>query len=123
MACPDVPLCLGRVVPPLVNAPITVHFLHRVLALVVALVVLAFAARVGRQGASESLRRWTRAAAGLVATQIALGVASVLTALAVWPVSLHTVVAASLLAVLVHIATVADASSVTEPTHVVASVT
>ena len=33
MSCPDFPLCLGQVVPPLVNVQITAHFSHRVLAI------------------------------------------------------------------------------------------
>ena len=45
--------------------------------------------------------------AALVLVQVALGFASVLTVLAVAPVSLHTLVAAGLLASLVWVATVA----------------
>ncbi|HET9948330.1 MAG TPA: COX15/CtaA family protein, partial [Longimicrobiales bacterium] len=115
MACPDAPLCLGQVVPPLVNAPITLHFSHRVLALVVALVVIALAVRVHRAGAPERLRRWAALAAALVVVQIGLGFASVLTVLAVVPVSLHTLVAASLLAVLVHVAARAGARPAPAP--------
>jgi len=120
MACPDAPLCLGQVVPPLVNAPITAHFLHRVLAVVVVIAVCALAYRVHRSGAGAALRRWALVAAALVLTQVALGFASVLTALAVVPVSLHTLVAASLLGVLVHVATAAEPAharrSLLEPT-------
>lgn len=105
MACPDAPLCLGRVVPPLVNAPIIVHFTHRMLALVVALVVLALAVRVWRVETATLARRLAALAAALVVTQVGLGFASVLTVLGVAPVSLHTLVAASLLATLVGLAT------------------
>jgi heme A synthase len=105
MACPDAPFCLGRVVPPLINAPIITHFSHRVLALITALFVLALAIRVWRAGGSPSVRRWAVLAAGLVVAQVALGFASVLTVLAVVPVSLHTLVAAGLLASLVYLAT------------------
>jgi heme A synthase len=105
MACPDVPLCLGRVVPPLVNAPITAHFVHRILALIAAVVVIALAVRVRRSASPERIRRWAVVAAALVLVQIGLGVASVLTTLAVLPVSLHTLGAAALIAVLVHVAT------------------
>ena len=108
MACPDAPLCLGQVVPPLVNAPIVAHFFHRVLALVVVLAVCALAYRVHRSDAPRRVRRWALAAAALVLAQVALGFASVLTVLAVVPVSLHTLVAASLLSVLVHVATAAE---------------
>jgi heme A synthase len=105
MACPDFPLCLGQVVPPLVNAPITAHFAHRVLARVATVVVLALAARVWHMGAPAPLRRWAALAAVLVVAQVALGAASVLTVLAVMPVSLHTLLAAALLASLVHLTT------------------
>ena len=108
MACPDAPLCLGQVVPPLVNAPITVHFLHRVLGILVAVAVCALAYRLYGSGLPYRVRRWGPVAAALVLAQVGLGFASVLTVLAVVPVSLHTLVAASLLAVLAHIATVAE---------------
>ncbi len=104
MACPDAPLCLGRVVPPLVNTPITVHFLHRVLGIVVLVVVTAFALWVRGADVPARVRRWTGVAAALVLVQVLLGFASVLTVLAVVPVSLHTLVAASILATLVHVA-------------------
>lgn len=107
MACPDIPLCLGQVVPPLVNLPIAAHFTHRVMALIATAAVFWLAAAAWRAGAPERLRRWTLAAVALVVVQVALGVASVLTVLAVAPVSLHTLVAAALLAVLAWTATLA----------------
>jgi len=106
MACPDAPLCLGQVVPPLINAPIIAHFSHRVLALVTAAVVIALAIRVRRRSSEPLIRRWATIAGALVLLQVGLGVASVLTVLAVIPVSLHTLVAAGLLASLVYLATV-----------------
>jgi heme A synthase len=116
LACPDAPLCLGQVVPPLVNAPITVHFTHRVLALVVAIFVLAVAVRVLRAETDPVLRGLAGLAAVLVVTQIGLGFASVLTVLGVVPVSLHTLVAASLLATLVALATLASRAAPAAPT-------
>ena len=119
LACVDFPLCLGRVVPPLVNMQITVHFLHRLLALVATAAVLGFWVRVHRGDAPGPVRRWVTVAVALVLTQVALGVASVLTVLAVMPVSLHTLVAASLVATLVHVATGSQPSrrSATFPEH------
>lgn len=105
MACPDVPLCLGQVVPPLVNVPIVTHFTHRVLGIVVTAAVVALAVWAYRSDVPGRVRRWLLAAAVLVVAQVALGVASVLTVLAVTPVSLHTLLAATLLAVLAAIAT------------------
>lgn len=122
LACVDFPLCLGRVVPPLVNAPITVHFTHRMLGVIVAIVVLAFALWAYRVGAPERVRRWAAVAATLVVAQVALGVASVFTRLAVVPVSLHTLVAASLLAVLAHLATQARHAVEPQPSPVPATV-
>ncbi len=107
MACPDVPLCLGQVVPPLVNLPISVHFAHRVLALVATGAVVWVAIAANRSQAPQRIRRWAAAAAALVLLQVALGVASVLTVLAVVPVSLHTLVAAALLVALATVATLA----------------
>jgi cytochrome c oxidase assembly protein subunit 15 len=115
MACPDAPLCLGQVVPPLVNAPITAHFLHRVVALITAAVVIALVVRVHRTVASKRVRRWTAVATALVLAQIGLGVASVLTVLAVLPVSLHTLFAAALLATLVHVAALTRRAGRTRP--------
>lgn len=115
MACPDVPLCLGQVVPPLANGPIVAHFLHRVLAIVATVVVLWMAGWAVRNDVSGRLRRWILAAAVLVVIQVGLGVASVLTVLAVTPVSLHTLVAAGLLSVLIAVATFAARRDVPEP--------
>lgn len=105
MACPDVPFCLGQVVPPLVNAPITVHFVHRVLAIVVATGVVTLTVWARRVDMPRELSRWYDLAAALVIVQVGLGVASVLTVLSVPPVSLHTLVAAALLATLIYAAT------------------
>ena len=58
------------------------------------------------------VHRWITAAAGLVLVQVALGVLSVLTVLAIPPVSLHTLVAAALLSILVALATVGTRAAV-----------
>ena len=105
LACPDVPLCMGHLVPPLGNGFVALHFAHRTLGYAVALVVLAMAAWAVRRGAPAAVRSWTGWAAVLVLLQVGLGFLSVTTRLEVVPVSLHTLVAASLLAVMVHLAT------------------
>jgi len=105
MSCPDVPLCLGRVVPPLVNIQITSHFFHRAVAIAATFLILAMAGWVIRAGIPTRIRDLVLAAAALVLIQVGLGVASVLTILAVAPVALHTLVAAALLSVLVAAAT------------------
>jgi len=81
------PLMSGALVPPgiaarladVVNDPVTVHFLHRSLAWVVALAALHVAAKLWRAGAG------TRALAlgGAVTAQFGLGVATVLSGVAI----------------------------------------
>lgn len=120
MACPDAPLCLGSLVPPLDNGLIAVHFLHRVVGLATAGTVVGFAAWAARRPAPQAVRTWAAWAATLVVLQVALGFASVLTGLAVVPVSLHTLLAAGLLVILVHVATlarVADPSPAAAPSE------
>jgi heme A synthase len=114
MACPDAPLCLGRLVPPLVNTPIILHFGHRVIGMFALLTIVGLAIWVGRQSTCAAVRTWALLAAGLVVAQVSLGFLSVLTVLAVIPVSLHTLGAATLLVALVHLATL---------THVAAGTT
>jgi heme a synthase len=111
MSCPDVPLCLGRVVPPLVNIQITSHFLHRVLAIGASALIVGMAAWAVRADVSARVRQLVFGAAALVIVQVGLGVASVLTILAVAPVALHTLVAATLLSVLVAVAASGPAHS------------
>jgi len=111
MSCPDAPLCLGQLVPPLVNPLITVHFIHRTLGVLVLLWVVGLAIWAARHGLPPAVRRWSTAAAWLVAFQVVLGFVSVLSVLAVVPVALHTLIAAGLLAVLVRLATVSRLST------------
>jgi len=114
MACPDAPLCLGAVVPPLDNALITVHFTHRVIGILAAVAVVGLATWAMRAEAPKAVRSWASWAAVLTLVQVGLGFVSVLTTLAVIPVSLHTLVAASLLAVLVHVTTLGWVGAGTE---------
>jgi cytochrome c oxidase assembly protein subunit 15 len=81
------PLMLGALVPPgiaqgtadLINDPVTVHFLHRSLAWVVALAALHIAAKLVRAGAG--VRGWVLG--GAVVGQFTLGVATVLSSVAI----------------------------------------
>ena len=111
MACPDAPLCLGRFVPPLVNTPIILHFGHRVIGMLALMTIVGLAIWLVRQQTSAVIRTWALLAAGLVVAQVSLGFLSVLTMLAVMPVSLHTLGAATLLATLVHLATLTHVAS------------
>ena len=110
MACPDAPLCLGELVPPLVNSTITLHFTHRLIGIVAALLIIGLSIWILRVSAPKPLRLLGLLAAALVVTQVIIGFASVLTSLAVIPVSLHTLIAAGLLATLVRLATLARLS-------------
>ena len=114
MACPDAPLCLGAVVPPLDNALIAVHFAHRVIGILAAVAMVGLALWVMRAEAPKTVRSWALWAAVLTLVQVGLGFVSVLTTLAVVPVSLHTLVAASLLATLVHLTTLGWVGAGTE---------
>ena len=110
MACPDAPLCLGELVPPLVNSTITLHFTHRLIGIVAALLSIGLSIWILRVSAPKPLRLLGLLAAALVVTQVIIGFVSVLTSLAVIPVSLHTLIAAGLLATLVRLATLARLS-------------
>ena len=106
MACPDMLLCGNPIVPSFGNALVTVHFIHRVLGLVAMGAVVGLAVAVTRRGLPAGVRSPGQWAAALAVLQVALGFLSVYTGLAVVPVSLHTLIAASLLATLVHLAAV-----------------
>ena len=105
MACPDVPLCLGRVVPPLEHPLVILHFGHRVLGILVALATLALAVHVLRRRAAAPLPALALGSLVTVLAQVTVGFLSVSSALAVVPVSLHTLLAALLFTFTVALAT------------------
>jgi cytochrome c oxidase assembly protein subunit 15 len=98
LAIPDFPLMFGHLVPDHWDPKIAVHFAHRVGALVVALLILATAGHVWYH--HRGRRELTRPAGllvALVAAQVTLGAATVLSRRAVWINSIHVVVGALVL--------------------------
>jgi cytochrome c oxidase assembly protein subunit 15 len=96
LAIPDFPTSFGRWIPPLDQAPVAVHFAHRIGAVVVTVLI----ARVAFAAWRASDRRFRRPALmllALVAVQIALGAAAVLTGKAVTPTTFHVAVGAAVL--------------------------
>ena len=99
LAIPDFPLAFGRLVPPMASFEIAIHFAHRAGALVVAAAVLFPAVRILRRHPGRiDLAGPARLLILLVAVQILLGGAAVLTRLAVVPATAHVVVGALLVA-------------------------
>ena len=105
LACPDMPRCLSQWVPPFVTGGVAVHFSHRVVAILLALAVMTLAVHAMYALGPSVARRLAMTAAGVALVQVALGVLSVTTVLSVPAVSLHTLGAALLLAILVALTT------------------
>ncbi len=99
LAIPDFPLAFGRLLPPLTTPFITVHFAHRVGALVAAVAVTWTVGRVLRRHAdTPHLRRPALLAATLLVLQVLLGAVTIWSRRAVVPTTTHLVVGAGLLA-------------------------
>jgi cytochrome c oxidase assembly protein subunit 15 len=99
LAIPDFPLAFGRLVPPLVTPHITVHFAHRLGAVVVTAAVGATAVHALRHHARDPrLRRPAVLALVLLAVQLALGASTVWSHRAVLVATSHLVTGAGLLA-------------------------
>jgi protoheme IX farnesyltransferase len=104
LACPDLPLCRGSLLPP-EGGLVLIHYLHRAGALVVAASVAAVLLRARKAG---GLLRWLTVGSGvLVLLQIGLGVLNVATELARPVTVLHLLTASALFGTLVLAAAVA----------------
>jgi heme A synthase len=111
MACPDVPLCLGEWIPAFSHPLVILHFGHRVLGLAVLGAILWLGHVAFWRGGSAGVRYLAFAAASVTTAQVLLGFLSVYYRLAVVPVSLHTLLAATLVTVLVALAALTWAPS------------
>ena len=99
LSIPDFPLAFGRLVPPVLEGPILIAYMHRLGAVAVTLYVAWTVARIlRRHGADEKLVRPALALAALLVLQIGLGGATVLMKLAVVPATAHVVTGALVLA-------------------------
>ena len=99
LAIPDFPLAFGHLVPPMFSVPIAVNFAHRCGAVVVTAMVLWTAARTLQHYREEpALCRPARGLLALLALQIGLGAATVLSRRAVIPTTSHVAVGAAVLA-------------------------
>ena len=99
LAIPDFPLAFGRIVPPLDSTPVAIHFAHRVWALVVSVIAVWTAVRIMRRHRQQpGLFRPAILLLSLLATQIALGAATIWTRRAVLPATAHVACGAALLA-------------------------
>ena len=99
LAIPDFPWAFGRLVPPVWNAAIAIHFAHRVGAVVVSVLALATIGHVFyHHGRRTELRRPSFLLLALLAAQITLGALTVLSGRDHIINSLHVVTGALVLA-------------------------
>ncbi len=98
LAIPDFPLAFGRLIPPLWNAGIAIHFAHRVGALVVTTLVVALTGHILAHWRSRGeLARTAVLLLVVVVAQVFLGAWTVLSERQVWVNSAHVAVGALLL--------------------------
>ncbi len=98
LACPDFPLCHGRILPT-TQPVVLVHVFHRLLAFAIVVVIAALGARA-RQSRDRITRTTAAAAMLLVILQVTLGALNVWTRLDAFVRVAHLAGAAALLAVL-----------------------
>ena len=90
LACPDWPLCFGRLVPEM-DLRVAFEYSHRVLAGSVSLAFVALSIVAWRRGASAAARRCIAVGAAVLMLQILLGALTVWHLLASWTVTAHLV--------------------------------
>ena len=100
LAIPDFPLSFGRIFPPVVTAPILIHYSHRLGALAVTVCVVLLLVRIVRYHRTEA--RFARPAlllGVLLLLQLLLGALTIWTGRAVLPTTAHVAFGAAVLAV------------------------
>jgi cytochrome c oxidase assembly protein subunit 15 len=99
LAIPDFPLAFGRLVPPLNETPVVIHFIHRLGALVVTACLVWLIVRIWkRYKESSRFKRPAMILGALLVIQILLGGTIVWTSRAVLPATAHVATGALLLA-------------------------
>ena len=99
LAFRDFPLAGGRLLPPLTTAGVTIHYLHRLGAVVVTAALVATAVQaLRRPGRDPRLIRPAVAAVTLAVVQIGLGATIIWSLKAVVPTTAHVATGAALLA-------------------------
>jgi len=74
LSIPDFPMAFGRMIPPMLNERVAIHFAHRVGALVVTVLAIALTMTIyGKARGQVRLRRPAIGLLGALAVQIALG--------------------------------------------------
>ena len=98
LAIPDFPLSFGRVIPPFTSQDVVIHFLHRIGAVAVTIVIAWSVMRVLTAYRAESLlRRPAILLAELLLVQLTLGALTIWTQRAVIPMTAHVAVGAAVL--------------------------
>jgi heme A synthase len=105
MVCGTGLLCNGALIPTAWSPFIAVQFLHRAVGIATAVVVVALAVPLTTSARPGHVRVAAGLALALVLAQVTVGFLSVSSILAVVPVSLHTLGAAALMAVVALLAT------------------
>jgi cytochrome c oxidase assembly protein subunit 15 len=98
LAIPDFPLALGHIIPPFTSSKVIIHFAHRVGAVIVTAMIVWTFSRIARSYSDYPLLfRPAMTMLVLVVVQISLGAATVWTAKAVLPTTVHVLTGALVL--------------------------